>query len=167
MKTIDAGENAIAFVCREGRLVAAVSDGDVRRYVISGGDIERPVSEVANYSPISVLYDEEADYDALMREKVINALPIVDKDGFIRDIRFLSKRFVFKKQLTLPVVIMAGGKGTRLKPFTEILPKPLIPIGSKTITEHIISRFMEYGCSHFDMIINYKKKWISLLFINS
>ncbi|MCR4657341.1 MAG: NTP transferase domain-containing protein [Lachnospiraceae bacterium] len=164
MKKINAGDNAIAFVCRKGHLVAAVSDGDVRRFIISGGDVERPVSEVANYSPISVLYNEEVDYDALMREKAINALPIVDENGSILDIRFLSKRFVIKKKLTLPVVIMAGGKGTRLKPFTEILPKPLIPIGNKTITEHIISRFKEYGCEHFDMIINYKKNFIKSYF---
>ncbi len=164
MKTIDTGENATAFVCRKGRLVAAVSDGDVRRYIISGGDVERPVSEVANYSPVSVLYNEDVDYDALMREKAINALPIVDEEGIILDIRFLSKRYVIKKKLTLPVVIMAGGKGTRLKPYTEILPKPLIPIGNRTITEHIISRFKEYGCDRFDMIINYKKNFIKSYF---
>ena len=164
MKTINAGDNSIAFVCRNEHLVAAVSDGDVRRYIIAGGDIDQPVSKVENYHPISVLYNEDVDYDGFMREKVINALPIVDEYGNILDIRFLSKRFGIKKQVGLPVVIMAGGKGTRLKPFTEILPKPLIPIGNKTITEHIISRFQEYECDHFDMIINYKKNFIKSYF---
>ena len=164
MKTIDAGDNAIAFVCRDEHLVAAVSDGDVRRYIIAGGDISQPVSRVANYNPISVLYNEEVDYDGYMREKVINALPVLDETGRIVDIRFLRKRIGIKKEIGLPVVIMAGGRGTRLKPFTEILPKPLIPIGSKTITEHIISRFQEYECDHFDMIVNYKKNFIKSYF---
>lgn len=164
MKTIDAGENAVAFVCHDMRLVAAVSDGDVRRYVIAGGDVSRPIKEVANYHPISVLYSEEVDYDGLMREKLITALPIVDEQGNIVDIRFLSKRYGRKRQLHLPVVIMAGGKGSRLKPFTEILPKPLIPIGNKTITEHIIARFQEYACTHFDMIVNYKKNFVKSYF---
>ncbi len=164
MKIIEEGENPTAFVCREGCLVAAVSDGDVRRYLISGGDIERAVRVVANYSPVRALYNEEIDYDLLMKEKHISALPLVDEDGRILDIRFLSKRFESRRQVMLPVVIMAGGKGTRLKPFTEILPKPLIPIGNKTITEHIISRFKQFGCSHFDMIINYKKNFIKSYF---
>ncbi len=164
MKTIDAGENAVAFVCRDGKLVAAVSDGDVRRYIIGGGDLNSPISKVANYSPISVSQKDKVDYDELMREKFITALPIVDDDGRIVDIRFLSKRYGRKRKLNVPVVIMAGGKGSRLKPFTEILPKPLIPIGNKTITEHIMSRFGEYACTHFDMIVNYKKNFIKSFF---
>lgn len=59
---------------------------------------------------------------------------------------------------------MAGGKGTRLHPYTQILPKPLIPIGNQTITEHIMERFEQYQCSHFDMIINYKKNFIRSYF---
>ena len=164
MKTIDAGDNAVAFVCQDMHLVAAVSDGDVRRYIIAGGDVSRPIKEVANYNPISVLNTEEVDYDELMREKVITALPIVDEAGNVVDIRFLSKRFGRKRKLNLPVVIMAGGKGSRLKPYTEILPKPLIPIGNKTITEHIMARFEEYQCHHFDMIVNYKKNFIKSYF---
>ncbi|MCR5790947.1 MAG: NTP transferase domain-containing protein [Lachnospiraceae bacterium] len=164
MKTINEGDNAIAFVCRDGRLVAAVTDGDIRRHLIAGGDMNRPVREVANYHPVCVRKGEQADFDALMREKVINAVPVVDERDVIVDIRFLSKRYLKKKHLSLPVVIMAGGMGTRLKPYTEILPKPLIPIGSRTITEHIMARFQEFGCSHFDMIINYKKNFIKSYF---
>lgn len=164
MKTIDAGDNAVAFVCQDMRLMAAVSDGDVRRYIIAGGDVNRPIKEVANYNPISVLHTDEVDYDELMREKVITALPIVDEQDNIVDIRFLSKRFGRKRRLDIPVIIMAGGMGSRLKPYTEILPKPLIPIGNKTITEHIIARFEDYQCNHFDMIVNYKKNFIKSYF---
>lgn len=167
MKIINAGENAVAFVCQDMRLVAAVSDGDVRRYIISGGDVSRPIRVVANYHPISVLDTDEVDCDELMRQKVITALPVVNAQGVIVDIHFLSKRSVRKRPLNLPVVIMAGGKGSRLKPYTEILPKPLIPIGNKTITEHIIDRFEEYQCHHFDMIVNYKKNFIKSYFLDN
>lgn len=167
MKIINAGENAVAFVCQDMRLVAAVSDGDVRRYIISGGDVSRPIRVVANYHPISVLDTDEVDCDELMRQKVITALPVVNAQGVIVDIHFLSKRSGHKRPLNLPVVIMAGGKGSRLKPYTEILPKPLIPIGNKTITEHIIDRFEEYQCHHFDMIVNYKKNFIKSYFLDN
>ena len=62
---------------------------------------------------------------------------------------------------------MAGGKGTRLYPYTQILPKPLIPIGDKTITEHIMDRFIEHGCDKFTMIVNYKKHFIRSYFIEN
>ena len=62
---------------------------------------------------------------------------------------------------------MAGGKGQRLKPFTGILPKPLIPLGEKTITERIIMRFQKYGCNRFYMIVNYKKNFIKAYFADN
>ena len=164
MKTINQGENAVAFVCNHSKLLAAVSDGDVRRYIIAGGDLNKPIKSIANYSPYSVLYTEEVDYDGFMREKCITALPLVNEDGILVDIEFLSKKTRARAPIGIPVVIMAGGKGSRLKPYTEILPKPLIPIGNRTITEHIIARFQEYACMHFDMIINYKKNFIKSYF---
>ena len=164
MRIINKGENAIAFVCEHMRLLAAVSDGDIRRYMIDGGDLNKEIREIANYTPISVLAGDEVDYDRFMREKSITALPIVDENQILVDIMFLSKRTSAKEPLRLPVIIMAGGKGSRLKPFTEILPKPLIPIGGQTITEHIIARFEEYQCNHFDMIVNYKKNFIKSYF---
>ena len=101
-----------------------------------------------------------------MREKSVSALPIVDKEGIIKDIVFLNSTRKPREinNIGIPVVMMAGGKGSRLKPYTEVLPKPLIPIGEKTITEHIIDRFSEYGCSHFNIIINYKKNFIKSYF---
>ena len=71
------------------------------------------------------------------------------------------------EQIDVPVVIMAGGKGMRLQPYTNILPKPLIPIGEKTITEHIIDRFENAGCNKFSMIVNYKKELIKTYFKES
>ena len=62
---------------------------------------------------------------------------------------------------------MAGGKGTRLYPYTQVLPKPLIPIGDYTITEHIMQHFLSYGCSDFQMIVNYKRNMIKAYFSDS
>ena len=165
MKAINRGEKAVAFVCRDGRLIAAVSDGDIRRHIMYGGDINNEISIIANYQPIFLSVDEVLDYDQFMIDKSIQALPIVDEDMHIVDIRFLGKSVVtHADNIGIPVVMMAGGKGSRLKPYTEVLPKPLIPIGEKTITEHIIDRFSEYGCSHFNIIINYKKNFIKSYF---
>lgn len=77
---------------------------------------------------------------------------------------FLKKEQKREKRLSIPVVIMAGGLGTRLYPYTKILPKPLIPIGEKPIVEHIIDRFQENGCSQFYMIVNNKKNMIKAYF---
>ena len=165
IKTINRGGKKVAFVCGGSKLIAVVSDGDVRRFIIDNGNLDNYVSKIANYAPIFAYNDEEVDYDKLMQKKSIQALPIVDRDMNIVDIRFLSKTEEYPKEnIGIPVVMMAGGKGTRLKPYTEVLPKPLIPIGDKTITEHIIDRFSEYGCGHFNIIVNYKKNFIKSYF---
>ncbi len=167
MKVIDKNASGNAFVCRDGVLVAAVSDGDVRRSLMRGVDMETPVREIANFHPAFLYQKESRRAMDLMRERSVRALPILDENNHIVDIRFLLKDTLLKEsRLKAPVVIMAGGKGTRLKPYTDILPKPLIPVGDKTITEHIMERFRKFGCSDFYMIINYKKNLIKAYFID-
>ncbi len=87
------------------------------------------------------------------------------EDGKITDILFADeKQNMHYPQLNLPVVIMAGGKGTRLEPYTRILPKPLIPIGELPIIEHIMQQFVKYGCNEFHIIVNHKKQLIKSYF---
>ena len=97
----------------------------------------------------------------MMLEKSIKALPILDDNRRIIDIILLndiSNISPSRKSLKgVPVVIMAGGKGTRLYPFTKILPKPLIPIGDTPIVERIIDCYVEYGIDEYYMTVNYKK----------
>ncbi|MCR5107242.1 MAG: NTP transferase domain-containing protein [Lachnospiraceae bacterium] len=164
LRQINKGEKSVVFVLKNNRLVAALSDGDVRRYIINGGDLAKTVKEIANYSPVYVHEKDEVNYSKLMREHSITALPLVDDCMTVIDIKFISNPNPVVDKLDIPVVIMAGGIGSRLRPFTEILPKPLIPIGNKTITEHIIDRFNMHGCTHFDMIVNYKKNLIKSFF---
>lgn len=167
MTKIAQNTRSIVFICENGRLLATVTDGDIRRYILDGGALEDCVSRAAHYKPIYAYEEDKYKAEAIMKKEVIMALPIVDHDLKIVDIVFLNK---FKNvpseavQLNIPVVIMAGGKGTRLKPFTDILPKPLIPLEEKTITEHIMNRFEEYGCSRFYMIVNYKRNFIKSYF---
>ena len=165
MKVIDELSGAVLFVCKEGVLCATVSDGDIRRHILNDSDLNDPVSKAANYNPIysyignSIMYSRQ-----IMKKHEIDALPIVDRNKKLVRIDFLDKGSKVVNPLNVPVVIMAGGKGTRLKPYTQILPKPLIPIGNMTITEQIMKRFEVYSCSHFDMIVNYKKNLIRSYF---
>ncbi len=148
----------------EERLVAALTDGDVRRAILAGAALETPVSEVANYNPQYLEYDNH-DLAQKYLEK-ITALPIVDLNKRIVKVyvKKSDQRQNQEKPLNLPVVIMAGGLGTRLYPYTKILPKPLIPVLDTPISERIIQAFKEIGCEEFHMIVNYKKNMIKAYF---
>lgn len=152
------------FVCDNGRLVASVSDGDIRRALLNDVKLEAPVKTIANPKPLFVTLDNADEAEKVMMDENINAIPVLDSEGKIVDVKTWTGGKKAYKPVTIPVVIMAGGKGTRLKPYTDILPKPLIPIGDVTITERIINRFYDNGCRDFRMIVNYKKEFIKAYF---
>lgn len=165
MKVIDENGRGIVFVCKDGSLRAVLSDGDVRRYIIAKGNLENEVRDIANYKPKSVKVGSVVDLKSYMKKNKITAVPVVDEEGCILRICFDDGTEVYNiNGMNVPIVIMAGGKGTRLYPYTQILPKPLIPIGNKTITEHIIDRFLKVGCTDITMIVNYKKRFIETYF---
>ncbi|MEG1875967.1 MAG: sugar phosphate nucleotidyltransferase [Lachnospiraceae bacterium] len=168
MKKIDKNASGNIFICKEGILLASVTDGDIRRSILQDIDKHDPISKIANYKPLSLNIRESRRANEVMRANVITALPIVDHTNRMVNIKFLLKNPVIEmNQIDIPVVIMAGGKGTRLRPYTDILPKPLIPIGDKTITEHIMEHFEHSGCHRFHMIVNYKKNFIKSYFADS
>lgn len=168
MGKIDKNASNVAFVEKDGMLVAAVSDGDIRRSILKKIDVYTPISEIANYEPLYLKQEYSDQATRFMQDNNITAVPIVDQNHKVVDVKFLLKKRISKKgKLNVPLVIMAGGKGTRLKPYTDILPKPLIPIGDKTITEHIMNRFGEYECNNVTMIINYKKNFIKAYYMDS
>lgn len=164
---IDKGARGIAFLCKGRRLLASVSDGDIRRYLLKNDDLQQSVLQVAEYHPYYLKENQSDMAMDFMRDKCITAIPIVDDDMNILDIKFLiwKKKSVIAR-LEIPLVIMAGGKGMRLRPYTDILPKPLFPLGDMTITEHIMEHFFCYGCNDVYMIINYKKEFIKSYFID-
>lgn len=163
MKKIDSTKPKILFVTENEKLIGALTDGDVRRYLLSGGKVDDPVEKACNKKPKRVAHS--LDEAISMLDKNFIAIPVLDKDGNLRDIytgnRTKSSR---KKKIDIPVVINAGGKGTRLDPFTKILPKPLIPVGDLPIIEHIMRRYEEAGCRDFHIIVNYKKELIKSYF---
>ncbi len=167
MKQLDKSAKKVLFVHKNGTLLAAVTDGDIRRWILKKGDLHASVKCVANYRP-KYLYESQADQASrLMKEFGIDAVPIVDTKFFMKDIALSNvpaKVEVSCFGKDIPVVIMAGGLGTRLSPYTNILPKPLIPIGDYPISEHVINRFCAYGCTQFYMVVNYKRNMIKAYF---
>ncbi|MEG1884295.1 MAG: nucleotidyltransferase family protein [Clostridia bacterium] len=163
MKQLDETSKKILFVTEDERLVASLTDGDLRRYLLSGGAMNDLAFSAANKSPYTTRDRKEAMN--FLRNAEYMAVPITTLDGRITDILFADERQdASYPQIGLPVVIMAGGKGTRLEPYTKILPKPLIPIGDLPIIEHIMQQFSRYGCNEFHVIVNHKKELIKAYF---
>ncbi|GIU70251.1 MAG: mannose-1-phosphate guanylyltransferase [Candidatus Woesearchaeota archaeon] len=154
-------------------LIGTLTDGDIRRHILKTGSIEGNVYEVCNKNPI-FLAKSSLDKNVIKKlilEKKIELIPIINEKNEVIDYvewSELLKQEEFDKtdpiKDNIPVVIMAGGKGTRLDPFTKVLPKPLLPIKDKTITELIIDTFKKYGVKKFYLTLNYKGKIIESYF---
>ena len=142
MQQLDKVAKKVLFVVRKGCFVAAITDGDIRRWILKKGNLDAKVKDIANYSPKSLLEEDKAKAKDFIKNYSVEALPILDKDNNIISVVLWNDEEVEpKRNLEVPVVIMAGGFGKRLYPYTKILPKPLIPIGEIPIVEHIINRF--------------------------
>ena len=168
-------EKCLFVVDAANRLVGAITDGDVRRAILSGRGLDECVEGTFNGNPLSVattgrdddpILIEEAK--RLMRKHVVEVIPIVDDQ--LRILRTVSWTDLFGDEgvdlpkLRCPVVIMAGGLGTRLEPFTKVLPKPLIPVHDKPIIDHIIDRFVDVGINEFWLTVNYKSRILKAYF---
>lgn len=171
MSQIDINARGILFIVDdENRLVGTLTDGDIRRWILNKGDLASPIYMAMNRFPKSLKSYEKDIALQYMRDNQITAVPIVDEYNIIIDIVFVNEDCLFRVNdhnvllSGIPVVIMAGGKGTRLYPYTRILPKPLIPIGETPIVERIIGRFLLYGINRFYMTLNYKKGMIKSYF---
>lgn len=146
------------------RLVGTLTDGDIRRYILSGGKIEDHSLCAANRSPIVAKDLEEA---VKIHQAKYLAIPVVDLNDHIIDIYEgdgIQKKY---GKLHVPVVINAGGKGTRLEPYTKVLPKPLIPVGDYPIIELIMQEYQKYECSDFHIIVNYKRELMKAYFADN
>ena len=168
MQRIDKNASGILFlVDNESKLLGCVTDGDVRRYLLSGGKMDDRATEAANMHPRHANTIEEAK--TLYHKKNYIVIPILDETGVVIDL-YNGDTGTQKKprnSLNIPVVINAGGKGTRLDPFTKVLPKPLIPVGELPIIELIMQEYQSYACDEFHIIVNYKKDLMKAYFNDS
>lgn len=164
MQKIDKNVSGIVIlVDNEGTLTGTLTDGDIRRFLLSGGKLDERSLLAANKNPRYAQSRTEAEQ--LYHKKNYVAIPIIDtENNQVVDVYVGEKKNQEYPHIDIPVVINAGGKGTRLDPFTRVLPKPLIPVGDYPIIEHIMDYFSKYGCSEFHIIVNYKKQLMKAYF---
>ena len=169
MQRIDNNACGILFLTDEqGKLVGCVTDGDVRRYLLAGGSMNGTAYDAANKMPKAAHSLDEAK--RLYDHKSFIIIPIEDGEGVIVDLYTGELGASIRKlrnPLGIPVVINAGGKGTRLDPYTKVLPKPLIPVGDLPIIEHIMKEYLSYSCDEFHIIVNYKKDLMKAYFADN
>lgn len=164
VRKLDEAGRKLLLVTKNHRLTGIITDGDVRRWILRKGSFEENVNKLMHINPHVVMRNETEKAKWMMLELRLEAIPVVDEDNVPIDVIFLRDVIAPEQgqygQINVPVVIMAGGKGTRLYPYTNILPKPLMPIGSMTILERIVDSFRKNGCEDFRLVLNYKKNLI-------
>jgi len=151
------------------KLIGVVTDGDIRRAILNKIDFNKSIDAIMTRDPVTLSNppDKQAAI-RLMKKQGVRHIPIIDRDmkicGLLLWKDFFNNGDVTVRRKSNTVVIMAGGKGTRLDLFTKILPKPLIPVGDKPIIEHIMDNFYKYGFERFFLSLNYKAEMIRLYF---
>ncbi|PIP97652.1 MAG: alcohol dehydrogenase [Rhodobacterales bacterium CG18_big_fil_WC_8_21_14_2_50_71_9] len=166
IRIIDSGTMQIALALdAEGRLEGLVTDGDIRRAILRGIKIEAPVAQILNRAPVIVSVSADVmELKTLMNaERRILRTPAVDAQGRVRGL-FLIEDVVAQATSAIPVVLMAGGMGTRLRPHTEMIPKPMVEVAGKAIIERIIERFHNQGFRDFHISLRYLGEKISQYF---
>lgn len=174
LKRLDrTAEKVLVVVDKEDVLLGALTDGDIRRCILQNRSLDSSIVGVYNHSPI-FLNTEDCNTETV-REIFVNyrigLIPLVNR--YKQVVNFVtwdgqaeseSSKEVPIAQIDVPVIIMAGGKGTRLDPYTKIFPKPLIPLGEKTIVETIIHEFRRYGIGKYYLTLNHKGQMIESYF---
>ena len=135
------------------QMVGSLTDGDIRRGLIAGAELTDPVSKIM-HRDFKFIKEEEYDVAHLksFRDRRIMFIPILDDQRHVVDVVNLQK---FKSMLPIDAVLMAGGKGERLRPLTEKTPKPLLEVGGKCIIDHNVDRLISYGVQHINVTVNY------------
>lgn len=159
VEVIDRGGLQIALVVDENRrLLATVTDGDVRRGLLGGVGLDAPVTKIMRESPIFVR-EEDGPQAALrlMRERSIHHVPVLDSEGRVVGLEFVDELIGLERQDTW-IVLMAGGLGVRLRPLTDTIPKPMLPVGGRPLLESIIRNFADQGYRRFFLSVNHRRE---------
>lgn len=170
IKKMDAARRKLLIVTKNNVFHNLLSIGDIQRAIIKGVDLTTKIDCIDRREiKVATPSEDISEVKRQMYERRNDFMPIVDDSGSILDVIFWEDISPIKQDrpvlsLGLPVVIMAGGKGTRLLPLTNVLPKPLIPIGEQTMMEDIMDKFLECGCDCFFVSVNYKAEMIKRYF---
>lgn len=163
MKLMDDRRTKSLLVFNEDLFLGMITNGDLQRAIIANIPFDTTIGNIVDNTKkkYARTTDDKAHIKSWMLEVRAEMMPVVDSTGKLVKVIFWNDLFDEPRKdnrdkIELPVVIMAGGKGTRLKPLTNVIPKPLIPIGDKTILEDIMDQFENIGCKKFYMSVNYK-----------
>ena len=164
LKKMDELKKKLLIVLNGNKFLSVISIGDIQRAIIKNVDLNTQIVYILrNEVSFASTRDDIMELKVRMKTRRNEFMPIVSPDGDLVDVIFWENLFsdsliVDKNEnkLNLPVIIMAGGRGSRLAPLTNVLPKPLIPIGKKTMIEDIMDQFVSSGCCEFYISVNYK-----------
>ena len=168
MKLMDEAFVKLFLVFEDDHFLGIITNGDLQRSIIYNIPFETPIRKILKRDGKLFAYegDDREKIREWMLSKRAELMPVINDDGDLVDVIFWEDilpdmpKTDNRPKIDLPVIIMAGGKGTRLKPLTNVIPKPLIPVGDKTILEVIMDQFEDIGCTKFYMSVNYKADMI-------
>ena len=161
MQVLDRSTVQIVLVVdEERRLLGAVTDGDVRRSILAGIPVEAPVHKIMNRNPrFCSVNDSREVVLSLMKAAKLHQIPLLDKNRRVQGLEVIDDLF-YNGVRDNWVILMAGGYGSRLRPYTDSLPKPLVEVGQTPILEIIIRELQKYGLSKFIITLHYKQEMI-------
>lgn len=165
VETIDAAGVQIAIVADgDGRLLGTVTDGDVRRAILRGVALDDAVAQVMNENPTTARQDDDREtLLRLMRQRKLHQIPLLDATWRVVGLQVLDNLLQLTRREN-PVVLMAGGLGSRLSPLTDDTPKPLLHVGAKPILETILEAFVQHGFGTFYLSVNYLAEQVEAYF---
>ena len=159
INSLGLGPLVLFVVDDQDRMVGTLTDGDSRRALIAGASVCDTIDMVMHRDFKFMHVDDIENVQEIrcQKEMQMKLVPVLDNENHIVDIIDLQR---FKTRLPIDAVLMAGGKGERLRPLTEKTPKPLLKVGDKCIIDHNVDRLISYGVSHISVTVNYLKEQI-------
>ena len=162
LKQMDQVKRKLLIVMDGKQYKSVLSIGDIQRAIIKGVGMDCPIEDILRKkTSVATIHDDKEFIKQYVKDHKNEFMPIIDDNNNLVDVIFWDDLFHTHvgrrtEDFNLPVIIMAGGQGTRLRPLTNVLPKPLIPIGDQTMLEDIMDRFVDCGCHNFYVSVNYK-----------
>ena len=156
LEIIDSGAMQIALVVDDNdKLLGTLTDGDIRRGILRGLDIDSSIETIVFKEPaVAKISSTKEEILKIALSKKLHQIPIVDDNGIVLDLKEIEE-LVEPKIKTNRVILMVGGLGTRLRPLTQDMPKPMLKVGNKPILQTIVEKFAEYGFVNITMCVNF------------